>query len=271
MFYKIIFSLFNKFPPLKQFFWKFWYTKLANSIKNPDLKFMNYGYHSDDDHLILDSEFEKERYPIQLYHHVISDTKLSGLKVLEVGSGRGGGCNFINKYFQPKSITGLDLSPTAIDLCNRLYKTDNLKFVQGSSEKMPFEDNFFDVVINIESSHCYANMELFISEVSRVLKRNGNFLFCDLRTSDKIEELLSQLNSSNLKLISHEDITSNILSASEKMTTKRIKLINSLNVNYFLSNILKSFAGVKGGKVYDGFKYGNLSYISASVINLSKS
>ena len=46
---------------------------------------------SDDLNVRLKSEDEKDRYPIQLYHHVASQINLKGLKVLEVGSGRGGG------------------------------------------------------------------------------------------------------------------------------------------------------------------------------------
>jgi len=40
--------------------------------------------------LTLSEEDEKDRYSIQLYHHVSSQIDLKGLKVLEVGSGRGG-------------------------------------------------------------------------------------------------------------------------------------------------------------------------------------
>ena len=36
----------------------------------------------------------------------------------------------------------------------------------GDSENLPFEDNTFDAVLNIESSHCYASMDKFIKEVS---------------------------------------------------------------------------------------------------------
>ena len=181
MLYKIAYYFFKLFPKLKKFFWKKWYIIFANKVSNPDLRFMNYGYFSDDLNLDLKSEDEKDRYSIHLYYHVASQINLEGLKVLEVGSGRGGGCSYISRYLNPSEIFGIDISPSSIDICNNIYNIDNLTFKVGDSENLPFDDNTFDAVINVESSHCYASMDKFIQEVSRVLKPNAYFLFCDLR------------------------------------------------------------------------------------------
>ena len=267
MIYRLLYSIFKRFPSIKQLFWKIWYTRLAQKFSSSKLKFMNYGYYSESMNISLKDEDELERYPIQLYHHVATKVALKGLKVLEVGSGRGGGSNYINEYLEPKEMIGLDLSSSAIDLCDTFYKSDRLSFLQGSSEDMPFGDNTFDVVINVESSHCYTSMDNFISEVSRVLKPNGHFLFCDLRRSNYVNEMLDQLNSHSLELLSYEDITSNVIRASDKMSVQRTDLINRLKAGKYVRNILKSFAGVKGGKVYDSFVNGYFKYISAVCIN----
>jgi hypothetical protein len=65
---------------------------------------MNYGFAvlNSQGHTIkhLDSELEEERFCIQLYHYIA--TRINGVKslkgstVLEVGSGRGGGLNYIS-------------------------------------------------------------------------------------------------------------------------------------------------------------------------------
>ena len=99
--------------------------------------------------LTLNDEDEKDRYSIQLYHHVVSQTDLTGLKVLEVGSGRGGGSSYISRYLNVKEMIGVDISPTAVDLCNKIYNINNLTFKVGDSEKLPFDRNTFDAVINI--------------------------------------------------------------------------------------------------------------------------
>ena len=58
---------------------------------------MNYGYFKKDFNPDLNSLDEKERFPIHLYHHVSTQISLKGLKVLEVGSGRGGGASYFRK------------------------------------------------------------------------------------------------------------------------------------------------------------------------------
>ena len=266
MLYKIVYYIFKLFPSIKQFFWKRWYTIFANRVSSHGLKFMNYGYLSADLDLTLSSEDEKDRYTIQLYHHVSSQINLEGLRVLEIGSGRGGGCNYIAKYLKPAEMVGLDISPSAVDLSNTIYNFDNLSFSEGDAENLPFEDNIFDAIINVESSHCYTSMNRFISEVSRVLKPNGHFLFCDLRQDIYINEMLSDINSNGLSLISYKDISSNIIAATTAMSKDRQSSIDKLKSGWF-KNILESFAAVKGSKVHQSFIDGYLQYVSAICIN----
>ena len=146
MLYKITYYIFKLFPRLKKWFWKKWYTIFANKVSDPDLRFMNYGYYSDDLNIELSAEDEKDRYSIHLYHHVASQINLTGLKVLEVGSGRGGGCSYVTRYLKPSEMYGIDISPSAVDICNKIYNLDNLNFMLGDSENLPFEDNTFDHV-----------------------------------------------------------------------------------------------------------------------------
>ena len=95
--------------------------------------------------------------------------------MLEVGSGRGGGASYLSRYLRPRSVTGLDLSQKAVDLCNRHRKAPGLAFTRGDAQSMPFADSSFDAVVNIESSHCYPSMGKFLSEVHRVLRRAAAF------------------------------------------------------------------------------------------------
>tara|TARA_E500000331_G_C17250017_1_gene710707 strand:+ start:102 stop:275 length:174 start_codon:yes stop_codon:yes gene_type:complete len=55
MLYKIVFYLFDLFPRFKKWFWKKWYTVLAQKVNNPNLKFMNYGYFDAELHLELNA------------------------------------------------------------------------------------------------------------------------------------------------------------------------------------------------------------------------
>jgi ubiquinone/menaquinone biosynthesis C-methylase UbiE len=222
---------------------------------------MNYGYYNEELDITLDKDDELERYPIQLYHHLCIQVELKDKVIVEVGSGRGGGANFIARYHKPKLITGVDLSPNAVSLCNKSYNLDNLNFLVGDSAKLPFEDNSVDVILNVESSHCYPSIPDFISEVCRVLKPGGHFLYCDLVIDSDLDDHLNKLKNNNLSDLNYIDITENIIKASELMTDDRNNIINKVNSN-FLRKVLKSFASVKGSKIYKSFVDRHYRYIS---------
>ncbi len=80
---------------------------------------------------------------------------------------------------QPASYTGLDLNPDGISFCRRRHDLPGLEFVQGDAEDLPFPDESFDAVINVESSHLYPHFPVFLTEVARVLRPGGNFLYTD--------------------------------------------------------------------------------------------
>ena len=46
---------------------------------------------------------------------------LNGKRVLEVGSGRGGGLSYINSTLNPSVCVGVDYSQNQVDFCKRIY------------------------------------------------------------------------------------------------------------------------------------------------------
>ena len=178
-----------------------------------ELKFMNYGYFRNGFKPHLSQEDEKERFPIHLYHYLYGKSSLKNVRVLEVGCGRGGGADYISRTFSTKQYHALDISPTAIQLCNNFYKRNNLSFMLEVRMNCLLTINFFDVVINVESSHCYPNFNKFLLEVKRVLKSEGQLLITDFRSSSEFSDFFDKLINENFKIISYEDITENILLA----------------------------------------------------------
>jgi hypothetical protein len=58
---------------------------------------MNYGYSEPGVVIPLDERDEKNRYSVQLYHQMAEMTDLKNKDVVEVGSGRGGGLEYISR------------------------------------------------------------------------------------------------------------------------------------------------------------------------------
>lgn len=245
---------------MRELFFKLWYWYISTVDKNADIIFMNFGYSHPDMNLELNETDIKDRYTAQLYHKVASVTELSDKDVLEVGCGRGGGISYINRYLTPKTITGIDLNNKAIKFCSKYYTEDNNSFFQADAQKLPFDDNSFDFLINVESSHRYPNMELFLSEVKRVLRPGGYFSFTDFRYDHELEELDSQINNMGMKLHNKEVITKNVVEALDHMTVERKSMVKRF-LPGFLHKIGNNFAAVKGTETYDFFKTGKYEYL----------
>ena len=90
-------------------------------------------------------------------------------------------------------MTGVDFSQKAVQFCRDHHQLEGLTFVPGDAEALPFADESFDAVINVESSHCYRSMPAFLGQVQRVLRPGGYFLFADLRTASDSERLHQNL------------------------------------------------------------------------------
>ena len=180
---------------LKNVFFKFWYWYLSSIDKNAEVIFMNYGYSKDNYKIGLNETDEKNRYSIQLYHLVATSVYIAGENILEVGCGRGGGLSYINRYLSPSLVTGVDLNKKAINFCNKKYSSERIKFLKANAQKLNFQKDSFDVVINVESSHRYSQIDLFINEVYRVLKPGGFFSLLILGIILRSENLTLNLGS----------------------------------------------------------------------------
>ena len=234
---------------------------LVSSIDpNSDLRVLNYGFYDGSD-IPYDPEDIPNLLRLALYHHVASAVDLSNKDVLEVGSGRGGGASYIARHLQPRSVHGADLSGKAVRFCQDTYRVLGLSFSQGDAEALDLEDESFDVVINIESSHNYPNIRRFIAEVYRVLKPEGYFLFADMRSVRKIPELRELLPRSGFRVISEEDITQNVLSALDRDNSSKIAFITD-NIPQLLRGPFSVFAGAKGTRFYNQLQTDQMKYVN---------
>jgi ubiquinone/menaquinone biosynthesis C-methylase UbiE len=89
------------------------------------------------------------------------------LKILDVGCGTGALMKELGSYGE---VYGLDFSEKAIEFC-KVRGEKNLTF--GSITAIPFEDNFFDVVVSLDVIEHVEDDALALSEIRRVLKKDG--------------------------------------------------------------------------------------------------
>jgi ubiquinone/menaquinone biosynthesis C-methylase UbiE len=176
-----------------------------------------------------------------------------GNHVLDLGSGAGNDC-FVARAIvgETGKVTGLDMTEPMIQKakanCEKLG-FQNVDFVSGDIEEMPFNDKIFDVVI----SNCVLNLvpdkSKAFSEIFRVLKPGGHFCVSDVvikgTLSDKMlkdAEMYAGCVSGASEMNEYLKIVEDSGFVNVKVhKQKEIKLPDSLLSEYNDANELKSY------------------------------
>ena len=195
------------------------------------------------------------RHSARLVLEVIGGCSLEGRRVLDVGCGRGGSVSLIAQFFDPVSVTGVDLSPAAIAFCRAQHQHPSAHFDVGDAEQLGYADAAFDAVVNIESSSTYPNVFAFYRQVFRVLAPDGDFLYTDALPVAKFAEGARYLQSLSLRLETDRDITSNVLRACDEAAGRHLQAINQPDAAG-----LDAFVGAPGTHFYEAMRRGEWSY-----------
>jgi SAM-dependent methyltransferase len=247
---------------IRQVLWRWWYPYVTRRLRAEGVIFLNYAFEEDPPVAIpLEGSDEINRACIQLYHHVASPADLQGKKVLEVSCGHGGGASYLTRAFRPQTYTGLDLNATGIAFCQERHHADGLTFVQGDAQNLPFANESFDAVVNVEASHCYPSLPRFFTEAFRVLRPGGSFLYADFRFRSQWPEWENALSSLPARVARTREINREVLRGMDRNSERSAELILR-HLPKFLHNLGRDFAGVKGSRVYTAFAQGDASYRS---------
>jgi ubiquinone/menaquinone biosynthesis C-methylase UbiE len=105
------------------------------------------------------------------YSHL--DFVKPGMKLLDLACGDGTDLVYYKKL--GADIYGLDASDELIKIAETKLEGVNLKV--GLFENIPFEDNYFDIVLSKYAIMTSANMEPVFKEIHRVLKPGGMMMY----------------------------------------------------------------------------------------------
>jgi ubiquinone/menaquinone biosynthesis C-methylase UbiE len=147
--------------------------------------------HNEEKEPILESILSSLRYR-KIIKHVAN-----GLKVLDLGCGYNAG--FLRKI-QDKNCecVGLDIS------VNKEIKSTGINLVEHDlNEKLPFNDNTFDVVTSLANLEHLMDPKAVLNEIYRVLKPGGTLL---LTTPSVYAKPVLEFLSFKLHLISQNEI-----------------------------------------------------------------
>jgi ubiquinone/menaquinone biosynthesis C-methylase UbiE len=194
------------------------YEQIGQKLPDARFVFQNHGYADpEEDFSWLKPEDAHHRYPLNLARHLLSGVTLDGRSVLDIGCGRGGTCSYVSRYFRPRMVCGMDFSANGLAFCRRVHRRPRLAFLRGDAAVLPFAGGAFDVVVNLESSHCYPARRLFFAEVHRVLKTGGVFCYADVFSQGGPDApgAREQLTALGFTVRREQDITSPVARALE--------------------------------------------------------
>lgn len=218
--------------------------------------FLNYGYVSlgaNDEAALNVTQRTFNVNSVRLVYELVGATELRGQDVLDVGCGRGGAASLLAERFKA-NVVGIDLAPKAIAFCRRVHRHLEILFEIGDAENLPIEDAAFDVVTNIESSHSYPNLATFYSEVRRVLRNGGKFLYTDILPAHRWKEVRTLLTSVNLDLLGERDITPNVVASCDAVSAKCARAYDSKIEG------IEDFLAVPGTRTYEDMRSGAWEY-----------
>jgi ubiquinone/menaquinone biosynthesis C-methylase UbiE len=111
--------------------------------------------------------------------------RTEGMRVLEIGCGRGVGTREIFRRFGARSVYAIDIDPDMIDKARRRLgdiPSDRLTVEVGDVTAIRAENHSFDAVFDFAIIHHVPNWQSAISEIRRVLKPGGRFYFEEVTT-----------------------------------------------------------------------------------------
>jgi arsenite methyltransferase len=115
-----------------------------------------------------------------------------GEVVLDVGSGAGTDSLVAAQMVAPEGrVTGIDMTPEMLAKARAAAAemgATNVEFMEGDAEKLPFEDERFDVVISNGVIDLIPDKDAVFSEIHRVLRPGGRIQLADVTIQNPVSE-----------------------------------------------------------------------------------
>lgn len=247
------------FPGLRRRTWKWGYTFLSLVWRKP-WRFLNYGHVPEGTPFPLAAEDEADRPFIGLYHQALDGLAVEGTRVLEVGCGHGGGAAWVARHFSPAAMVAVDRSPGTLSRARKLNApAPNLEYRIGDAEALPFLDASFDILLNIESSHCYGSMDRFVAEAARVLRPGGHLCWADMRSPAMLPALDASFTAQPLEFLAETRLNAGVLAALDAVEEAKAREVSRYGL---LRPVLREFTGMQGSVLRKALHEGQVLYLA---------
>jgi len=99
-------------------------------------------------------------------------------KVLDAACGVGYGSYYLKKFGRASIVYGIDINKECIFEAKKYFSTNikNIIYINSNVEKTPFNEMQFDVIVSLETFEHVINIENYLKEMRRILKKGGKFI-----------------------------------------------------------------------------------------------
>lgn len=210
-------------------------------------------------------------------------------RILDIGSGIGGPARYLARQYScfvdcaNISIRQNEANSAA---CRQEGLSDKVSVFDASFEDLPFDDNYYDVVWAQDCIVHSSRRERVISEVARVLKPGGHFLFTDLMMvegapHEVMQPVLARIHLESmgsyafyrdiaeqygLKLVAQEDMTNHMITHYRRVKEELLAHYDNL-----IKHCSKQYLDNMAGGLDTWIEAANGGHICWGLLSLSKS
>jgi ubiquinone/menaquinone biosynthesis C-methylase UbiE len=157
-----------------------------------------------------------------------------GTKLLDVGCGTGSLLKELSRSGKELNLYGIDLSPEMINAARvKLKDEKRVELYEKSAADLPFESNYFDYVVCMNSLHHHADPKQSLTEMTRVLKPSGVMILMDGFVDSAMRKVISRAanvlrNEGEVQRFKREELQRIFRSLGYKSITQETFLVLSL-------------------------------------------
>jgi ubiquinone/menaquinone biosynthesis C-methylase UbiE len=170
--------------------------------------------------------FDKGNLEMNTYAKQMLDIKVDD-NVLEIGCGTGMLIKEISRELETGKIDGIDFSKTMVSVAMKNNKSnirkEKVQIYNANFDKFPFQENFYDKIISINTIYFWENPDFTISKISKLLKPNGKIVI-----GFHLKEDMSKMDLDNaiFRLYSKEEVI-RLLNNTEKLKNVTVETKDS--------------------------------------------
>jgi len=230
----------------RQWFWFSFYEWVSAVGNGVPFYCMNWGFAQADPDSTPAEDILQPTFPFassqppqyRLYHYMCSLLPKHAMKpetqLLEISSGRGGGLCYLSHVFNLKSVVGVDWTLNNLNVAKTVATASDrqVKWVHSGYKDLMaqgLQPASFDVILNVEASHCYDDFDAFLDIALSLLRPGGHLLWTDFRPKDQMRALLAlihrRVDLGKFETVRDEDISRNVMAGMTASRDHNMKFI----------------------------------------------